>query len=170
MVKARACLAGRRPLMFGVVGTLCAALALPEMALAQGAFPDRPIKLIIPFAPGGIYDAVGRPWAERMSTLLGTIVVENRGGGGGSVGAAAAAVAPPDGYTLFLGGTGPHVVNPLMGGTQLYDPIKDFMPISLLATTSFAIVVHPSIPAANLTELVAYAKSRPGKLTYATAG
>jgi tripartite-type tricarboxylate transporter receptor subunit TctC len=152
------------------MAVLCAVASLPGLALAQGAYPERPIKLIIPFAPGGVYDAVGRPWAERMNTTLGTLVVENRGGGGGSLGAAAAAAAPPDGYTLLLGGASPHVVNPLTAGTQLYDPVKDFEPITLLAKGAFAIVVHPDVPVKSLAELVAHAKGNPGKLSYASAG
>jgi tripartite-type tricarboxylate transporter receptor subunit TctC len=153
-----------------VLAAVLCSIALPGVALAQAAYPERPVKLIIPYAPGGVYDAVGRPWAEKMSATFGTLVVENRGGGGGSLGAAAGAAAPPDGYTLLLGGAGPHVVNPLTAGTRLYDPIKDFEPIALLAKGSFAIVVHPSLPAANLAELIAHAKSNPGKLSYATAG
>ena len=158
----------RRFLVAVLIGSL-AWLALPALALAQASYPDRPIKLIIPYAPGGVYDAVGRPWAEKMGITLGTIVIENRGGGGGSVGAAGAAAAEPDGYTLFLGGSGPSVVNPLTGLTT-YDPIKDFVPIALVAKAPFAIAVHPKVPAASLTELVAYARSNAGKLSYASAG
>ena len=102
-----ACLAGRAPrALLGALALVCS-LGLPGTAPAQAPYPDRPIKLVIPFAPGGVYDAVGRPWAEKMGATLGTIVVENRGGAGGSVGAASVATAPPDGYTLLLGGAGP---------------------------------------------------------------
>ena len=105
-----------------------------------------------------------------MGATLGTIVVENRGGAGGSVGAASVATAPPDGYTLLLGGAGPNVVSPLSSAAKANDPVKDLMPIALIAKGAFAIIVHPSIPATNLAGLVTHARSQPGKLTYATAG
>jgi tripartite-type tricarboxylate transporter receptor subunit TctC len=152
-----------------LVGILCG-LALPGMALAQGAYPDHPIKLVVPFAPGGVYDAVARPWAEKAGAMLGTIVIENRGGGGGAVGAASVATAAPDGYTLLLRGAGPNVISPLTSATRPFDTLKDFQPIALVAKAGFAIVANPAVPAGNLTELVAYAKANPGKLSYATAG
>src|SRR5262245_58219291 len=93
-------------------------------ALAQAKYPERPIRLVIPFAAGGVNDVVGRSWADRMKDLLGPVVVENQGGGGGSIGATAVARAHPDGYTLLLGGGGSQLVNPL-AGRPLYDPIKD---------------------------------------------
>jgi len=139
-------------------------------ATARADYPDRPIKLIIPFAAGGVYDAVGRPWADKMGTTLGTLVPENRGGGGGSLGAAAVATAAPDGYTLLLGGFGPNVVSPLSATAKTYDPIKDFAPIALIAKGPFAVIVNPSVPAKTLAELIAYARSHPGTLSYATAG
>jgi tripartite-type tricarboxylate transporter receptor subunit TctC len=110
------------------------AAALPgvsRIARAQ-AYPTRPIRLVIPFPPGGAYDFVGRPWAEKMKDLLGTVVVENSGGGGGSLGAAAVARALPDGYTLLLGGTLPHVNEALVKRRPLYDPVKDLEPIASL--------------------------------------
>src|ERR1043166_3650000 len=96
-----------------VLGLGLAALCAPALrpARAQARFPDRPIRLVIPFPPGGVYDAVGRPWAERMKSSLGNVVVENMGGAGGSLGAAAVARAPPGGYTIQLAGRGPIVVN-----------------------------------------------------------
>src|SRR5262249_17870012 len=138
----------KRTLAGALVGAL--ALALSSLALpatAQAPYPDRPIKLVVPFAPGGVYDAVGRPWAEKMGGTLGTFVIENRGGGGGWVGAASVATAPPDGYTLLLGGAGPNVVSPLSAAGKTYDPVKDFVPIALLAKGPFGIIVHPAIPA-----------------------
>lgn len=147
-----------------------AAMAVAPAAVAQGAYPDRPIRLIIPFPPGGVYDTVGRPIAEKLKGLLGTIVVENMGGAGGARGAAAAARAQPDGYTLLLAGTGVLVVIPTAARKPQYDPVKDFEPISRLAVVGFAIVSTSSLPARTLKELVDLAKAEPGKLSFATPG
>jgi tripartite-type tricarboxylate transporter receptor subunit TctC len=108
------------------------AAAGPRAAWAQ-AYPTRPIRLVVPFPPGGAFDFVGRPWADKMKALLGTVVVENIGGGGGSLGAAAVAHAQPDGYTLLLGGTLPHVNQALVKRKPLYDPVKDLEPIAGIA-------------------------------------
>jgi tripartite-type tricarboxylate transporter receptor subunit TctC len=145
------------------------ALAAPT-ALAQGRYPDRPIRLVIPFPPGGVYDAVGRPWADRMKALLGNVVIENMGGAGGSLGTAAVARAQPDGYTLLLGGGGPFVVNPLAASRTPYDPVKDFEAISIVTVTTLALTVHPSVPVHSLQELIDYARSNSGKLSYGSAG
>jgi tripartite-type tricarboxylate transporter receptor subunit TctC len=150
------------------------AMAAPSLArrsaLAQSKYPERPIRLIIPFPPGGVYDAVGRPLADRMKPLLGTVVVENIGGAGGALGAAAVARAQPDGYTLLLGGGGALVLTPIASSRPPFDPIRDFEPIALLVTTGLAIVVNPSLPVRTLSELVEYARSNPGKLSYGSAG
>src|SRR6266704_6906446 len=114
------------------------AAAVPAVSLIARAqaYPTRPIRLVISFPPGGAFDAVGRPWAEKMKPLLGTVVVENIGGGGASIGAAAVARAQPDGYTILLGGTLPHVNEVLLKIRPLYDPIKDLEPIASIATNS----------------------------------
>src|SRR4051812_30417338 len=143
--------------------------AIPRGALAQN-FPTRAIRLVVPFAPSGAFDAIGRPWAERMKPLLGTVVVENIGGGGSSLGAAAVARASPDGYTILLGGTQTHVNETLLKSRPLYDPVKDLVPIAGAAAYFLGIAVHPAVPAQNLTELVAYAKANPAKLSYGHAG
>lgn len=143
--------------------------ATSRIARAQG-YPARPIRLVVPFPPGGAYDAIGRPWADKMKLLLGTVVVENIGGGGSSLGAAAVARAPPDGYTVLLGGSIPHVTESILKTRPLYDPIKDLEPISNLAVTAFAIAVHPSVPAQTLKELATHAKASPGKLSYGSPG
>jgi tripartite-type tricarboxylate transporter receptor subunit TctC len=151
---------------------LMGALGVPVLsssARAQ-AYPVRPIRLVIPFPPGGAYDAVGRPWADKMKSLLGTVVVENKGGGGGSLGAASVAHAAPDGYTLLLGGTLPHVNEALLKSRPLYDPAKDLDPIAAIAANCLCVAVHPSLPATTLQELIAYAKVNPGKLSYGHAG
>jgi tripartite-type tricarboxylate transporter receptor subunit TctC len=148
------------------------AVALPavcRIAWAQ-AYPTRPIRLVIPFPPGGAYDIVGRPLADKMKPLLGTVVVENIGGGAGSIGAAAAARARPDGYTLLLGGTLPHVNEALLKTRPRYDPVKDLDPIAGVAANVLCIAVHPSVPVRTLKELIAYAKANPGKLSYGHAG
>jgi len=146
-----------------------ALLAVFRMARAQ-AYPTRPIRLVIPFPPGGAFDAVGRPWAEKMKPLLGTVVVENIGGGGASIGAAAVARAQPDGYTILLGGTLPHVNEALLKSRPLYDPIRDLDPIAGIAANVLCIAVHPSVPVRTLEELIVYAKANPGKLSYGHAG
>src|SRR5947209_5209406 len=133
--------------------------AMPWIARAQ-AYPERPIRLVIPFPPGGGYDAIGRPWADRIKPLLGTVLIENIGGGGASLGAAAVARARPDGYTLLLGGSLPHVNEALLKSKPLYDPVKDLDPIMRIAVGYLAIAVHPSVPVNTLAELVAYIKAK----------
>jgi tripartite-type tricarboxylate transporter receptor subunit TctC len=146
-----------------------AAVAWPLAAHTQ-TYPSRPIRLVVPFPPGGAFDALGRPWADKMKPLLGTVVVENIGGGGSSLGAAAVARARPDGYTLLLGGTLPHINEALLKSRPLYDPVKDLDPIASVAVNFLGIAVHPSVPTQNLNELIVYAKANPGKLSYGHAG
>jgi len=143
--------------------------ALSLIARAQN-YPARPIRLVVPFPPGGAFDTIGRPWAEQMKSRLGTIVIENIGGGGGSVGAAQASRARPDGYTLLLGGATTHITEALLKNRPQFDPLKELEPISGIAITAFALAVHPSVPVNDLSELIAYAKANPGKLSYGTAG
>jgi len=154
-----------------LLGSGClASLALITQGAVAGSYPERPIRLVIPFVPGGAADSVGRPWAERMKVLLGPAFVENQAGAGGIVGAAAVAHAQSDGYTLLLGSGGPLVVMPIAGNHASYDPIRDFAPISMLAVSSLGIIVHPSIPPRDLRELVDYANANPGKLFYGSTG
>src|SRR4051812_21313108 len=131
------------------------AAALPAVSrLVQAeVFPSRPIRLVIPFPPGGAYDAVGRPWADKMKALLGTVVVENVGGASGSLGAAAVARARPDGYTILLGGTLTHINEALLRSHPLYDPVKNLDPIAGIAANSLCVAVHPSLPVHSLKEL-----------------
>src|SRR4051794_30070529 len=156
--------------VLGMGLALSAGAMSSRAALAQAKFPERPMKLVIPFPPGGVYDAVGRPFADRMKTALGTMIVENQGGAGGSLGAATVARAQPDGYTLLLGGIGPLVINPVAAAHTPYDPVKDFDPIAILVVTAFSVVVHPSLPVRTLSELVEYARQNPGKLSFGSAG
>ena len=143
--------------------------ALSPLARAQ-AYPSRPIRLVVPFPPGGAFDTLGRPLADKLKTLLGTVIVENVGGGGGSLGGAAVAHARPDGYTILLGGTVLHVIEAILKSRPQYDPVEDLDPISDVAVTTFAIAVHPAVPARTLKELVDYAKANPGKVSYGSAG
>jgi tripartite-type tricarboxylate transporter receptor subunit TctC len=152
-----------------LLGAAAAPLVLPDIAAAQ-SYPDRPIRLVVPFPPGGAYDSLGRPWAERIKPLLGSIVVENIGGAGASLGASTVAKARPDGYTILLGGTLPHVNEALLKARPLYDPNKDLDPIMQLAVGSLCVAVHPSVPVKSLDELVAHVKTNPGKISYGHVG
>ncbi|MDQ5847693.1 MAG: tripartite tricarboxylate transporter substrate binding protein [Pseudomonadota bacterium] len=144
---------------------LCAGAALAQ------PYPSKPIRLLVPFPPGGSTDIVARIVAQRLSTQLGQqIVVENRGGAGGTLGTAVVAKAPADGYHLVVGSTSTHVVAPSVYQKLEYDPVKDFAPISLMAVSPYLLVVHPAVPAKTLKELVDLMQSQPGKLNYASAG
>jgi tripartite-type tricarboxylate transporter receptor subunit TctC len=142
---------------------------LPCIALAQ-AYPTRPIRLVVPFPPGGVFDFIGRPLAERLKPVLGTVFIENVGGGGGTLGAATVAHARPDGYTILLGGTSQYVTEALLKSRPLYDPLKELEPISNVAVSAFALAIHPAVPARTLREFIDYAKANPGKLSYGHAG
>jgi tripartite-type tricarboxylate transporter receptor subunit TctC len=142
----------------------------PRRASAQGRYPERPIRLIVPFAPGGATDVVGRLWAEKIRPDLGTVVIENKASGGGALGASEVARAQPDGYTFLFGNTSTQVLLPLLMSRPPYDPLKDFASIYILCAAPIVIVVHESVPARTLLELIAYAKANPGKLSYGSAG
>ena len=143
--------------------------AAPRIARAQN-YPARPIRLVIPFPPGGAYDLVGRPLADKLKSHLGTVVIENIGGGGASLGAVAVVRAPADGYTILLGGTQTHLNEALLKSRPLFDPVRDLDPIASVATNGLVVAVHPSVPVGTLKELIAYAKANPGKLSYGHAG
>jgi tripartite-type tricarboxylate transporter receptor subunit TctC len=160
----------RRDLLTGGLAAFSAGRLAPRAAFAQTNYPDRPIRLIIPFPPGGGFDAVGRPWAEKVKSLLGTIVVENQGGGGSSIGAAMVAHAPPDGYTILLGGSSTHITEAILKTRPLYNPMTDLDPISNIAVSAFALAINPSIPAKTLQEFIDYDKANRGKLSYGHAG
>jgi tripartite-type tricarboxylate transporter receptor subunit TctC len=154
---------------FLYLSSSAAALGVPRLAIAQG-YPTRPIKLVIPYPPGGVQDAVGRPWAERMRPVLGTVVIENIGGAGGALGGATVTRAQPDGYTLLLGNGSVLVINTLAASRPPYHPTRDFEPISLIGFNSLAIVVNATLPVRTLGELVELAKKTPGKLSYGSNG
>jgi tripartite-type tricarboxylate transporter receptor subunit TctC len=141
-----------------------------QLALAQ-TFPSKPIRLVVPFPPGGGVDLVGRILSQRLSEVLKQqVVVENRAGASGAIGADIIAKAPADGHSLLLASPAEVMVGPISGQKTPYNPEKDFLPIALVGETPLVIVAHPSLPVNNVSELIAYAKSRPGKLSYATPG
>lgn len=142
----------------------------PRPAFAEVTFPDRPIRLVIPFPPGGGYDAVGRQWAKRMKPLLGTVIVENQGGGGGSLGAAAVARARPDGYTILIGGSTTHITEAILKSRPLYNPIRELEPIANAVVAAYALAIYPAVPARTLREFIEHAEANPGKLFYGHAG
>ncbi|MFZ0423375.1 MAG: tripartite tricarboxylate transporter substrate binding protein [Xanthobacteraceae bacterium] len=152
-----------------VTAGAAALAAVPRLARAD-TFPSRPIRLVLPFPPGGVFDIVGRPWADKVKTNLGTVFVDNQPGAGGSLAAQLVAHAPPDGYTVFLGSSSIHLAEMVLREHPLLDPMKDLLPVSMVAITCFGIAVHPSVPAQNLKELIAYVKANPGKLSYGSAG
>jgi tripartite-type tricarboxylate transporter receptor subunit TctC len=148
-----------------------AAIALTPMIANAQSYPDKPVRVIIPFAAGGTTDLMGRILAQKLSDSLGQrFVVENRAGAGGNVGSAMVAKAPADGYTLGMGTVSSHAINPNLYVTMPYDNLKDFAPISLMITQPNALVVNAKVPATNLAELVAFLKAKPDTYSYASSG
>jgi tripartite-type tricarboxylate transporter receptor subunit TctC len=144
--------------------------SLCNIAQAQDAYPSKPIRLILPFPPGGGTDILGRLVAERLGARLGQpVVIDNRGGAGGNLGAEAAAHSAPDGYTLLLAAT-TLAISPSLYKKLAYDPVKDLAPIGLVATVPNVMITHPSVPAKTLQEFIALAKSRPGELNFGSGG
>jgi len=148
-----------------------ACLVLPGTPASAQTWPDKPIRLVIPFAAGGPTDVIGRIVGIKLSEALGQpVVIDNRVGATGSIGAEMVAKAAPDGYTLLMGTSSIMAANPVLNTKVPYDPIRDFAPISLTGTLENVLVVHPSVPAKNIAEFVAYAKANPGKLSYSSSG
>ncbi len=146
---------------------LCAACTA---ALAQ-SYPSKPIRMIVPFPPGGATDIIGRLAAQKLAESMGQqFVVDNRGGAGGTIGTEIAAKAVPDGYVLITGTSSTHSIAPGLYPKLPYDPVKDFAPISLLCTATILLATHPSVPARNVKELIALAKARPDQLSFASTG
>lgn len=146
------------------------AIGVPVLS-AYAAYPDKPIRLIVPFPAGGAADTMARTLGERMTTELGQqIIIDNRGGAGGAPAAEAAARSAPDGHTLFFGTMGTHAINVALYPKLRYDPVKDFAPVALTHITPRVLVVGPSVKARNVAELIALAKSKPDGLTYGSAG
>jgi tripartite-type tricarboxylate transporter receptor subunit TctC len=152
-----------------VLVALAAVVALGSAATAQN-YPTKPIKLIVPFAPGGPADVIGRIIGQQAGMILGqSFVVENRGGAGGSIGARLASQAEPDGYTLMFANTSTLSINPAVYKNLDYDPAK-FVPVALVGTTSNIVVVNPALPVRSIADLIAYGKANPGKLSYSSPG
>src|SRR6202451_1452505 len=146
---------------------LAAALALGPLVIASAAqFPDHPIKLIVPFGPGGPPDVAARIIGAYLSEHLGTVVVENHVGAGGTLGARAVATSPPDGYTLLAATAGSLAISPQLYKDAGIDPVKDFAAVAMVASAPLVVAINPSIPAHSVKELVAYAEANPGKLNY----
>ena len=151
----------RRHLLAGAAGAACAALPLTR-AFAQ-AYPSQQIRFIVPYSPGGLPDTVARIVARKLTERIGqSVVVENRPGANGVVAAQAVTTAAPDGHTLLLTDDSMMTINPIIYKNLGYDPKKDFLPVSLIATAPLFLAVHPSVPANNFAELVALIKSKPG--------
>ena len=151
---------------------LLAVTSWTSAAFAQStSYPVKPIRLIVPYPPGGGTDTIARPLAQRLTENLGQqVLVDNRGGAGGNIGMEFVARSAPDGYTLVVGLTAQLAVNPSLFPKLPYDPLKDFAPITLLGDQPYLLVVHPSVPAKSVKEFVALARAHPGQLTYASSG
>ena len=146
-------------------------LCVVSGSAAAQSWPNRPLKMIVPFPPGGAVDILGRAISQKLSDATGQpVVVDNRAGAGGAVGSEAAARSPNDGYTLLMGSTSTISINPALVSKPTYDPQKDFTPVSQVAFVPHLLVLSATVPASNLKEFIAYAKANPGKLNYASAG
>lgn len=146
------------------------AMALAGSAAAQ-PYPGKPVKIVVPFAVGGIADTFARVIGQKLTDAWGQpVVVENKGGAGGNIGADLVAKSPPDGYTLVMGNIGTHAVNPYLVKNMPFDPFTDFVPIAHVLDAEGLLVVHPSVNAKTVADIVILAKSEPGKLSYASAG
>jgi tripartite-type tricarboxylate transporter receptor subunit TctC len=148
-------------LLFGITTTL----------MAQANYPNRPIRMIVPFPPGGGNDILARAIVQRLSEVIGqTVFIDNRAGAGGEVGATVAAQATPDGYTILMGSLGNLAHNIALKPNLPYNSVRDYAPVSLVATSAHIVVVNPSFPPKNIKELIALAKAKPGSINYCTPG
>lgn len=155
-----------------LAAALAASSLIAPFSLAQAAYPDKPLRLVVPYPPGGATDVVGRVIAAGLSEeLKQQVVVENRGGAGGNLGADAVARADPDGYTVLMGAITSHSIMATLEKERIsYDLMKDLTPVATIAAVPLVFVVNPKVPVKTLDELIAYAKQHPGKLTYASSG
>lgn len=157
---------------FGIVAVFMTAAGSGALAQKTDNWPSRPIRLIVPFPPGGGTDLVGRSVGNKLSEALGQrLVIDNRGGAGGNIGAELAARAEPDGYTLFIGNIGAIAINPtLYGGKLPFDPKRDLAPVTLSSDALNILMVHPSLPVKSVKELIALARAKPNQLSYSSSG
>ena len=154
-----------------LLGSLAAAAAPLRLARAQAAWPSKPVRFVVPFAPGGGTDTVSRLIADQLSRSLGqTVVVDNKGGAGGNIGTVELARAAPDGYTIGLISVASHTLNPMLYTKLPYDADKDIVGISRLAILSNILGVTPSLPVNNVAELIQLCKTTPGKYAFASSG
>ena len=150
---------------------LCTAALLAAASAGAQDYPARPVRVVVPYAPGGPVDIVGRITAQKLTEAFGQqFVVDNRAGAGGNIAVEAVARSAPDGYTLLVGANGTNAINPNLYRKMTVDPEKDLAPISMVASSAMILVVHPSLPAANVKQLIALARSKPGAITYASSG
>jgi len=167
-------MAGGETVKMNTLAALCVTglvLSAAHTATDAQSYPSRPIRFIVPYVPGGGADIVARVTAQKLTDAFGVpVVVDNRAGAGGNLGTALVARAAPDGYTLLMGNVGPIAINISLYKSLPYDPIRDLSPVSLLAVYPNVLVIHPSLPAKTVPELIAYAKARPGQVSYASAG
>jgi tripartite-type tricarboxylate transporter receptor subunit TctC len=160
-----------RPVTIVALAVLCAVPGQHAAAQVPGSYPNRPIRMILPASPGGPVDVIARTVGAGLAEALGQqIVMDNRAGAGGIIGAEIVARATPDGYTLMIAHSGPLAIEAAMHSRLPYHPLKDFAPVSLVAESPYVLIVNPVMPAKSVKELVALAKSRPGKLHYASGG
>ncbi len=160
-----------RAVLAALLAAGCCVTDAIHVSAAADAYPGKPIRLIVPFPPGGGVDGAARVVSQRLADALGQqVVIDNRGGSGGIIAAEIAAKSVPDGYTLFFGGSASHGITPHLYRKLPYDAVRDFTPIIAIGATPYILVVHPSVAATTVRELVALARARPGQLNYASAG
>ena len=158
------------PALVAAAMALVAGVAAPD-ASAQAAWPSKPIRIVVPFPPGGTTDILARAAAQKMTEAWKEqAVIDNRPGAGGNIGAELVAKAPADGYTMLMGTVGTHAINASLYAKMPYDHVKDFAPVILVAAVPNVMVVHPSVPAATVAEFIAWAKANPGKVNFASSG
>lgn len=162
----------RQPRRFASVALLALfALASPPPSAKAEGYPERPVRIVVPFPAGGSNDVIARLVAQKLSEGLGQqFIIENRSGAGGNTGADSVAKSPPDGYTLLLSAPGPLVVNQTLYGRLAYDPARDFAPVALVAAVPIVLMVNPAFPARNVRDLIALAKKDPGKINFGSSG
>lgn len=158
-------------MLTALTSLLCVLGSPAHAASPTGTYPERPVTIVVPFPAGGASDVLGRQLAKQLELALGqSFVVDNRVGAGGTVGSTSAARAAPDGYTLAIGTNASHAIATTIYRKLRYDPLKDFVPVSLVAHVPQVLMVHPSVPVSNVQELIAYARKNPGKLNFSSAG